>query len=106
MYIVCNEFSKNSYFSDKVNLSIYLLINNSHVANTYLHICQFEYNTSLYEENRKEELAQLEHTFRYQDDLLALNDDGLLESICSDIYPSEMIVNKTNISVRKTSNYF
>ena len=74
-----------------------------HVDNIYLHVYQFEYFTSLYEENREKELTKLEHTFRYQDDLSALNDDGLLESILSDIYPSEMIVNKTNISVRKNN---
>ena len=139
-YIVCNEFFKNSYFSDNVNLSkgnlkfnkdeflecIYFLIDNSyvkfnnsvyrqvigipmgtsaapHVANIYLHVYEFEYFTQLYEDNRKDDLAKLEHIFRYQDDLLAINDDGLLESVLSDIYPPEMIVNKTNISVRKTN---
>ena len=68
-----------------------------------MHVYEFEYFTHLYEENRKDDLAKLEHIFRYQDDLLAINDDGLLESVLSDIYPPEMIVNKTNISVRKTN---
>ena len=67
-----------------------------HVANIYWHV----YLTSLYEENRKEELAKLEHIFRYQDDLLAINDDGLLKPVLCEIYPPEMIVNKNNISVR------
>ena len=41
----------------------------------------------------------MEHIiFRYQDDLLSLNDDGLLESVLSEIFPGEMIINKTNIS--------
>ena len=47
-------------------------------------------------------IAKLENIFRYQDDLLAFNDDGMLESVLTAIYPPEMIVNKTNISVRKT----
>ena len=34
---------------------------------------------------------------------MCLNDCGLFESILSEIYPPEMIVNNTNISVRKTN---
>ena len=45
-------------------------------------------------------LAKLEHVYRYQDDLLSLNDFGLLERVLSEIYPPEMIINKHNISVR------
>ena len=42
------------------------------------------------------------HIFRYKDDLLCLNDYGLFKSILSEIYPPEMIINNTNISVRKS----
>jgi hypothetical protein len=56
-----------------------------HVANIYLHVYEFEYFTKLYEDDRKDDLAKLEHIFRYQDDLFAINDD-LLESVLSDIY--------------------
>ena len=41
----------------------------------------------------------MEHIFRYQDALLALNDYGLLENVLSDIYPDEMFNDKTNIDV-------
>ena len=75
-----------------------------HKANIYLHQYEHEYFTKLYEENKLIELAKLENIFRYQDDLLSMNDFGLFESIICDIYPREMIINKTNISVRK-SNY-
>ena len=64
-----------------------------HVTYIYLLAYEFKYFTQLYEDNRKDNLARLEHTFRYQDDLLAINDDGLLEPVVSDIYPPEMIVN-------------
>ena len=74
-----------------------------HKANIYLHQYEHEYFIKLYEDNKIEDLAKLEHTFRYQDDLLYLNDCGLFESILSEIYPPEMIVNNTNISVRKTN---
>ncbi len=74
-----------------------------HKANIYLHQYEYEYFIKLYEDNRVDDLAKLEHVFRYQDDLLSLNDFGLLESVLSDIYPPEMVINKTNISVRKTT---
>ena len=63
-----------------------------------------EYENTLYEEGSKDKLAKMEHIFRYQDDLLALNDDGLLENSLSEIYPEEMVINKTNIS-RCKCNY-
>ena len=51
----------------------------------------------------KDESANLEHVFRFQDDLISFNDDGYLEYCISEIYPPEMVVNKTNISVRKSN---
>ena len=74
-----------------------------HVANIDLHVYEFEYFRSLYEENREGDLAVFEHIFKYQNDLFAINNDGLLESVLSGIYPPEMIINKSNISVRKTN---
>ena len=139
-FVVCNEYLKNAYFSDRnsVNSSylkfskfellecIYFLIDNAYVkhnnsiyrqvigipmgtscaphkANIYLHQYEHEHFIKLYEDNKVEELAKLEHIFRYQDDLLCLNDHGLFESILSEIYPPEMIINNTNISVRKSN---
>ena len=74
-----------------------------HKANIYLHQYEHEYFIKLYEANSVEELAKLEHVYRYQDDLLSLNDSGLLESVLNEIYPPEMVINKTNISARKTN---
>ena len=51
----------------------------------------------------KGELSKLQHVFRFQDDLTSFNDHGYLESCINNIYPSEMIVNKTIISVQKTN---
>ena len=76
-----------------------------HIANIYLHQYEYDYFIYLYENDMKEELANLEHIFRFQDDLISFNDNGYLEACISNIYPPEMIVNKTNISVRK-SNFF
>ena len=36
--------------------------------------------------------------FRYQDDLLVVNNKGLCDTIYHDIYPREMILKKTNVS--------
>ena len=46
-------------------------------------------------------LSKLQHVFKFQDDLTSFNDHGYLESCINNIYPSEMIVNKTNVSVQK-----
>ena len=43
----------------------------------------------------------MENIFRYQDDLISFNDNGLLGKLLSAIYPPEMIVNCTNVSPRK-----
>ena len=48
-------------------------------------------------------LSKLQHVFRFQDDLISFNDHGYVESCINNIYPSEMIVNKTNVSVQKTN---
>lgn len=74
-----------------------------HMANIYLHQYEHNYFNVLYESNRKEELSKMKNIFRFQDDLLALNDQGYLEEVISSIYPPEMIVNKTNISVCKST---
>ena len=139
-FIVCNEYLKNSYFSDSISVSrscikftkdellecIYFLIDNAYVkyngsiykqvigipmgtscaphkANIYLHQYEYEYFIKLYEANKVSDLTKLEYVFRYQDDLLSMNDFGLLERVLSDIYPAEMIINKTNISTCKTT---
>ena len=47
--------------------------------------------------NKVEVLAKLERIFRYQDDLLCLNDCGLFENILSEIYPPEMIIYNSNL---------
>ena len=68
------------------------------IANIYLHVYEFLYISNLVELGDDESLEKLSNIFRYQDDLISFNDLGLLENILQDIYPREMIVNKTNIS--------
>ena len=63
------------------------------IANTYLHVYEYEYIKKLIEKGDELALRKLENIFRYQDDLISFNDGGLLGSILVDIYPQEMIVN-------------
>ena len=62
-----------------------------HKAYIYLHQYEHEYFIKLYEVNKVEDLAKLEHIFRYQDDLLCLNDCGLFESILH-YHPPEILI--------------
>ena len=71
------------------------------IANIYLHVYEQLYIAKLIDAQDEISLRKLENIFRYQDDLISLNDDGLLGQILEDIYPSEMIVNCTNVSKRK-----
>lgn len=72
-----------------------------HIANIYLHIYEFDYIQELIRINDENKLLQLQNIFRFQDDLMALNDSGLLSDILNEIYPKEMTVTNTNISPRK-----
>ena len=45
---------------------------------------------------------KLSNVFLYQDDCLAVNDDGLFAEHFKNIYPSELKPNNTNISVNKS----
>ena len=74
-----------------------------HVANLYLHQFENDYFNYLYINNMKGELSKLQHVFRFQDELISFNDHGYLEYCINNIYQSEMIVNKTNVSVQKTN---
>ena len=71
------------------------------IANVYLHVYEYEYIKLLIEKGDKESLKILKDIFRYQDDLIAFNDFGLLQNILVDIYPKEIVVNNTNISAQK-----
>ena len=79
-----------------------------HLANIYLHVYESDFIGSISEadtESYDRALSQkLKDIFRFQDDLLAFNDDGWFGNIMNDMYPVEMIVNNTNLSV-KTCSY-
>ena len=71
------------------------------IANVYLHVYEYSFIQSLIIANDEVSLKKLKNIFRYQDDLISFNDNGLLGTLLSMIYPPEMVVNCTNISPRK-----
>ena len=73
------------------------------IANIYLFIYEYDYIKALIESNDEVKLKNLQNIFRFQDDLIAFNDQGLLIDIINDIYPTEMIVNNTNITTCKVN---
>ena len=74
-----------------------------HMANIYLHSYEYDYIQNLIDKGDEVSLKKLCNIFRFQDDLLAINDSDLLGNILYDIYPREMAINKTNISPCKCS---
>ena len=71
------------------------------IANVYLYVYEFNFIQSLITAGDVETLKKLKDIFRYQDDLISFNDNGLLGTLLSTIYPPEMVINCTNISPRK-----
>ena len=69
-----------------------------HMANICLAVYEQEYIKKLNQDNKKQELKLLQSIFRFQDDLLVLNDNAYFETIYREIYPQEMFLKKTNIS--------
>ena len=101
-YLIDNSFVhfRNSIFRQTVGIPMGTNAG-PQVANTYLHVYEFEFIKSLIAADDQESLKKLENIFRFQDDLISFNDNGLLGELLSTIYPPEMIVNCTNISPRK-----
>lgn len=69
-----------------------------YLANIYLHQYEYSYLKYLIGKGEKETARELSNTFRYQDDCIALNDNGTFGKHYSKIYPPDMILNTTNIS--------
>ena len=69
-----------------------------YLANVFLHIYEYDYLKMLVEKGEIVTARKLANTFRYQDDCIALDDDGVFGKHFSKIYPSEMTLESTNIS--------
>ena len=74
-----------------------------YLANLFLHIYEYEYLKSLVENGEIDIARKLQNLFRYQADCLAMNDSNLFMSHYTNIYPSELNLKNTNISVAKST---
>ena len=66
------------------------------LANLFLHFYEKEYIDKLINTNQLHIAQNLSDMFRYQDDCIIFNDDGLFQRLWEDIYPAEMVLQKTN----------
>ena len=69
-----------------------------YLANIFLHTYEYNYLEKLVKEGKILEAKLLGHTFRYQDDCIAFNDNGTFRNHYQFIYPPEMQLENTNIS--------
>lgn len=74
-----------------------------HMANIYLAEYEYEYIDKMVSNSKFKELKLLKDIFRFQDDLLVLNDNEYFDTIYRDIYPVEMVLKKTNVSPQKVN---
>ena len=69
-----------------------------YLANIFLHMYEYAYLKDLVDKGETETAILLSNTFRYQDDCIALNDNGEFDRHFSNIYPPEMTLESTNLS--------
>ena len=69
-----------------------------YLANMFLHIYEYDYLVKLVQDGNIDVAKLLSNTFRYQDDCIALNDDGAFCQHFRNMYPIEMTLENTNIS--------
>ena len=66
------------------------------LTNLFLFSYEQEYVYGLINDGRDDDAEFLSFVYRYIDDLINMNDIGFLDRVYKDIYPSEMVLNKTN----------
>ena len=67
-----------------------------YLANMFLHCYESKYIDQLVTNNQSHIAISLANMFRYQDDCIIFNDDGNFDIHWKEIYPSEMVLEKTN----------
>ena len=63
-----------------------------HLANIFLFMYESKYIKSLVEQGQIYKASLLSKTYRYQDDAIVFNDNGLFKNVykgCADIYPQD-----------------
>ena len=68
------------------------------LANIFLHVYEYEYLQHLIDNGEIDVAQKLSRVYRYQDDCIALNDDGVFSKHYSKMYPPEMVLECTNVS--------
>ena len=61
-----------------------------YLANMFLHVYEKDFISYLFASGKTEEAMKDSNTFRFQDDLIVMNDNGFSDTIYKDIYPSEL----------------
>jgi len=73
------------------------------LANVFLHVYEYEYIEKLVNQMGDIETAQaIAKTFRYQDDCIALNDNGVFVQHFHLIYTPEMVLRLKTTKISKT----
>ena len=68
------------------------------LANIFLHMYEYEYLQKLVDQGKIREAKLVSQTFRYQDDCISFNDNGMFLIHYHQIYPPEMQLENTNTS--------
>ena len=74
------------------------------LANIFLHVYEYEYMLKLVQNRNVDTARKLAQTFRYQDDCVSLNDEGVFKLHYNNIYPPEMLLKSTNLT-KATSTF-
>ena len=104
MYLVDNSFIMFNRSLYRQVIGIPMGTNSApYMANIYLAEYEHKFIKRLEQCNKIKELKLLSCIFRFQDDLLVLNDNGYFDGVIKDIYPAEMVLKKTNVSPQKVN---
>ena len=72
------------------------------LANLHLYSYEYQWLSKKYEEKDFDVLTQFNYCFRYVDDLLCINNDQLMDSIMTEIYPKELGLTSDNDILKKS----
>lgn len=69
-----------------------------HIANIFLHVYEYLYIEHLLNQGHEADAKLLKNLFRFQDDCIIFKDEDMFDNALSSIYPTEMILDNTNIN--------
>ena len=75
-----------------------------HLANIFLHIYEKQYIGNIITSTTNPDiLGKLKYIYRFQDELIAFEDDNMFQNKYKEIYPSEMVLKNTNVSLNEVN---